>query len=317
VPRAGIALAASNLSKSFGGLLAVDSINFELKTGEAFGLLGPNGAGKTTTINMLIGLLSPDAGQVTLGQNGNPSRLEDRKRVGIAPQKLSLYDELTAQENLAFFGQLYGLSRHRLKQRIAWCLEFAGLADRANDRVGQYSGGMQRRLNLASALLHEPELILLDEPTVGVDPQSRHHLLASIEQLKQQGLTVLYTTHYMEEAQQLCDRVAIIDHGRILDCDQTDQLLQRHGGPCVVRGTLSQGTLSQGTLSQGTLSQGPGSAVRLPGRLEGNQLRFESEDPISDLARLKSDGWDFARIEISQPDLETAFLALTGRSLRD
>ena len=177
-------LIASNLSKTFGDLKAVDDVSFEINSGEAFALLGPNGAGKTTTISMLIGLLEPDSGQVQLRELGSPRKSNVRNHIGIAPQKLSLYEELTARENLAFLAKLYGLSGSHVADRVKWCLDFAGLTDRANDRVGQYSGGMQRRLNLACALIHEPKLILLDEPTVGVDPQSRNHLLESIEKLK-------------------------------------------------------------------------------------------------------------------------------------
>ena len=293
---------AQNLLKRYGELVAVDEIDFDIERGEAIGLLGPNGAGKTTTISMLVGLLEPDSGTVTINDSGSPQQPELRKLIGIAPQKLSLYEELTAKENLTFFSRLHVLSSSQTRQRVSWCLEFAGLSDRANDLVRNYSGGMQRRLNLASALVHEPEIVLLDEPTVGVDPQSRNHLFEKIEHLKEQGVTILYTTHYMEEAQRLCDRVAIMDHGKILDIDKTESLLQRHGGRSVVTAIVDE------------LPTSLKSDLKLH---DGNQLRLESTDPVEQISSLHREGLRFSSLQIKQPDLESVFLKLTGRSLRD
>jgi ABC-2 type transport system ATP-binding protein len=237
-------LRASGLRKSFGDRLAVDGVSFEVGRGETLGLLGPNGAGKTTTIGMIVGALRPDAGRVTLDGQDDPTRPEIRRRVGVSPQALALYADLTGEENLSFFGSLYGLAGARLRERVAWALEFAGLADRRRDRVLGYSGGMQRRLNLVCGLLHDPPVILLDEPTVGVDPQSRNAIFESIERLRAEGRTIVYTTHYMEEAERLCDRVAIMDHGRILAVDTVEGLLRTHGGP-PRRVTVEQSNLEE------------------------------------------------------------------------
>jgi ABC-2 type transport system ATP-binding protein len=235
------AIEVQNLRKSFGATVAVDGISFGIARGEAFGLLGPNGAGKTTTIGMIVGSLRPDAGTVTVDGERDPTRESVRLRIGTAPQSIALYGDLTAEENLRFFGSLYGLAGARLAERVGWALEFSGLGPRRRDRASAFSGGMQRRLNLVAGLLHDPPVILLDEPTVGVDPQSRNRIFENIEALKRQGRTVLYTTHYMEEAQRLCDRVAILDRGRILAVDSVDGLIERHGGEPVTR--VERGTL--------------------------------------------------------------------------
>src|SRR6478609_8682907 len=216
---------AEDLRKSFGATPAVAGVSFSVRAGETFGLLGPNGAGKSTTIAMLTGALAPDGGSIRLAERGAPNEPATRRMIGVAPQTLSLYEELTAVENLRFFARMYGLSGAKLAERIEWALEFAGLADRRSGRVKTFSGGMKRRLNLAVALVHEPQVIFLDEPTAGVDPQSRNHIFERIEQLRGEGRTVVYTTHYMEEAQRLCDRVAIMDGGRILDLDTVPALI--------------------------------------------------------------------------------------------
>jgi ABC-2 type transport system ATP-binding protein len=229
------AIAVRDLRKTFGDIVAVDGVTFEIARGETFGLLGPNGAGKTTTINLVLGTLRPDAGTVAVDGEQDPARHAVRMRLGTAPQAIALYADLSAEENLRFFGSLYGLAGARLRERVEWALEFSGLAPRRRQRVGGYSGGMQRRLNLVSGLLHDPPVILLDEPTAGVDPQSRNHIFENIEALKREGRTVIYTTHYMEEAQRLCDRVGIIDRGRLLAVDTVEALIERHGGGAVTR----------------------------------------------------------------------------------
>jgi ABC-2 type transport system ATP-binding protein len=291
---------ANDLRKSYGAHLAVDGLSFCIDRGETFGLLGPNGAGKTTTISMLVGLLKPDQGRVTVG-GGDPLDPDTRKRIGVAPQSLSLYGELSAKENLEFFGKLYGLSGARLRERVAWSLAFAELEDRRKDRINTFSGGMKRRMNIAVALIHEPEILLLDEPTVGVDPQSRNHIFESIQQLRKNGMTILYTTHYMEEAQRLCDRVAIVDHGKLLALDTVASLVAKHGGHSVVTAELN--------------SHPPD--LELPGSLEGAAMRFESDRPLEQVAELTGQGVQFQTLSIAQPDLESVFLTLTGRSLRD
>jgi ABC-2 type transport system ATP-binding protein len=291
---------AFNLRKSYGTICAVDDLSFDIQAGETFGLLGPNGAGKSTTIGMLIGLVAPDAGDVRVGSS-KPTDAATRMRIGLAPQTLSLYDELTAQENLAFFGRLYGLRGGRLADRVAWGLRLSGLSDRAKHRVGTFSGGMKRRLNIAVGLIHNPQVLLLDEPTVGVDPQSRNHIFDTIEQLSQAGLTILYTTHYMEEAERLCDRVAIMDKGRLLALDTVSQLIRQHGGDSQVVADMERW---------------PDEPTRT-GTRDGNELRFSSDRPLDEVLQLSSRGARFHSLQINSPSLESVFLSLTGRSLRD
>ena len=209
-------LTLTNVRKSFGTIVAVDGLSLSVRKGELFGLLGPNGAGKSTTVSLAVGLLSPDAGGVAIEGLGNPADPAVRRHVGVAPQAIALYDLLTGEENLRFFGEVYGLSGAALAKRVAWCLDFVGLTDRKDDALAGYSGGMKRRLNLAAALVHDPQLLLLDEPTVGVDPQSRNKIFENIEALHAEGRTIIYTTHYMEEAVRLCERIAIVDAGQLL-----------------------------------------------------------------------------------------------------
>jgi ABC-2 type transport system ATP-binding protein len=221
-------LTITNLHKSFGKTAAVGGVSFSVERGQLVGLLGPNGAGKTTTVSMIAGLVTPDQGTVTIG-GVVPSRDDDpvKRRLGLVPQDLALYDELTARANLRLFGSLYGLTSQALDHAIASVLTLVGLADRAGDRVKTFSGGMKRRLNLAAGLLHDPDVLLLDEPTVGVDPQSRNAIFDNLEQLKARGKALLYTTHYMEEAERLADRIVIMDHGRVLADDALSGLRQR------------------------------------------------------------------------------------------
>jgi ABC-2 type transport system ATP-binding protein len=218
-------LAIERLTKSFGTRVAVDRISFGVRAGETLGLVGPNGAGKTTTVELIAGVLVPDAGRVTLG---GLEPAAQRNRIGLAPQPIALYRELTVEENLRFFGRLYGLFGAALAARMEAVVDLVALGRRRKDRVGTLSGGMQRRLNLAVAILHEPELLLLDEPTAGVDPQSRGQIFESLEILKRAGTTLLYSTHYLEEAERLCDRVAVFDAGRIVAIDTVSELIARH-----------------------------------------------------------------------------------------
>ena len=223
-------LTVSHLRKTFGSLVAVDDVTFGLERGQLVGLLGPNGAGKTTTVSMIAGLLTPDRGDVLVDGRRLAGDTDPAKRkIGLIPQDLALYDELTARDNLQFFGALYGLRRAALDGAIAAALDLVGLADRVGDRVKTFSGGMKRRLNLAAGLLHDPDILLLDEPTVGVDPQSRNAIFDNLETLKQRGKALLYTTHYMEEAERLADRIVVIDHGKVI-ADDTLQGLTRAGG---------------------------------------------------------------------------------------
>jgi ABC-2 type transport system ATP-binding protein len=295
-------IAVRELKKTFGKIAAVADVSFAIRDGETFGLLGPNGAGKSTTIGMLSGAIRPEAGSIQVAGSGDPAEATTRRSIGVAPQSLSLYEELSGSENLRFFGRLYGLRGRQREDRVDWALGFAGLSDRRKDRVKTYSGGMKRRLNLAVALVHNPAILILDEPTAGVDPQSRNHIFERIEELRSEGRTVVYTTHYMEEAQRLCDRVAIMDHGRILDLDTVAALLQRYGGRSVVKAELTRQ---------------PDDPSILPAPLQGLALRFESDRPLEEIGRLSSSGMSFQTLEVTKPDLESVFLTLTGRSLRD
>lgn len=276
-----------NIKKSFGKTAAVDGISFEIMPHEVFGLLGPNGAGKTTTVSMAAGLLKPDSGTVDLVGIGSPKDPGVRAKIGVAPQTLSLYDDLSAQENLECFGKLYGLIGKKLQECVAWSLDFVGLSERRKDKVKTFSGGMKRRLNLAVAIVHNPGYLILDEPTVGVDPQSRNAIFENIEQLKKDGCTIIYTTHYMEEAQRLCDRVGIMDHGKLLALDTVDALIRQHGGNSTI----------------------------IAERADGEQ-RIETQNPIEEIIKLQKES-EIRGFRFLNPSLETVFLNLTGRTLRD
>jgi len=221
-------LQADRLRKSYGALVAVDDVSLQVEAGTLIALLGPNGAGKTTTISMIAGFVTPDRGTVSIAghQIGNDTD-PAKRRLGLIPQELALFEELSARENLRFFGALYGLSGNASKDAIKAALDFVGLGDRSHDAVKTFSGGMKRRLNLAAGILHDPDVLLLDEPTVGVDPQSRNAIFENLEQLKRDGKALLYTTHYMEEAERLADRIIVIDHGRVIADDTLDGLQAR------------------------------------------------------------------------------------------
>ena len=280
-------LTLANVRKTFGKIVAVDGLSLSVRKGELLGLLGPNGAGKSTSVSMAVGLLAPDSGTVSIEGLGNPASPEVRQKIGVAPQALALYDLLTGEENLRFFGQMYGLSGAALDERVAWCLDLVGLTDRKGDRAGGYSGGMKRRLNMAAAFLHDPDLLMLDEPTVGVDPQSRNKIFEIIEALHREGRTVIYTTHYMEEAERLCDRIAIVDHGKLLALGTLAELIATHGGPPTLVVTTN-----------------------------GQQQRLQTPDPLADLNRIAATA-TIDSFQMERPTLEQVFLRLTGRSLRD
>ena len=300
---------AENLKKRYGNLVALDDVSFEVGKGETFGLLGPNGAGKTTTIQLLCGLLKPDSGVVTLEGKRDPGLVEVRLSLGVVPQALAIYEELSAEENLRFFGRIYGLSGRQLKERIRDCLEIAGLRERSKDRVSKYSGGMKRRLNMVCSFLHEPPLLLLDEPTVGVDPQSRNLIFDTIEGMKKQGRTIIYTTHYMEEAQRLCDRVAILDHGRILDMDSVENLIVKHGGPSHIEAEFEERLSDPDKIRPFIDSKNI--------QFEETKIRFQTSRPMESLAMLNRSGLRFNSLKVQTANLEDVFLNLTGRRLRD
>jgi ABC-2 type transport system ATP-binding protein len=251
---------------------------------------------------MMTGLLRPDEGLIEINGIPDPMRIEVRRNLGTTPQAIALYDDLTGEENLEFFGKLYGLSGKELKNRVRWSLDYTGLFERRKDWVETYSGGMKRRLNMACSLLHNPQVLLLDEPTVGVDPQSRNLIFDSIEQLKKEGRTILYTTHYMEEAQRLCDRVAIMDDGKILALDTVAGLIKTYGGKSLI---------------DVVFDKPPQSLNGIQGKLEGNHLRVETARPLEIVAQLTGLGVNLQTLQVTQANLEDVFLNLTGRSLRD
>jgi ABC-2 type transport system ATP-binding protein len=304
-------LSCRGLRKTFGTRLAVDDVTFSVADGECYGLLGPNGAGKTTTISMVCGLLPPDTGEVTVNGCSGGS-MEAKAQVGYVPQDLALYPDLTAQENLEFFGRIYGLKPPVLGTRITETLELVGLADRAKDKVGTYSGGMKRRANIAAGLLHHPKLLILDEPTVGVDPQSRNAILETVGQL---GIAVLYTTHYMEEASKLCQRIGIIDDGRLVAEGTPNGLIAQHGGPDRVRLTFPEA--APATLAAACENLASVHGVR---PIEGGLELATDHGPkvLPEVVKVAgSQGVELSGVEVVSPDLETVFLHLTGKELRD
>ncbi len=294
-------LRLDHVVRRYGRLVAVNELSLAVRPGETFGLLGPNGAGKSTLMRMMLGADEPDAGSITLGEQAVTSRAV-RARIGIAPQEIALYGNLSAAENLRFAGRLYGLSGRVLEERVLAALEVAGLSARRDDRVRVFSGGMQRRLNLACAIVHEPALVLLDEPTAGVDPQSRNHLFDALERLKETGVTVIYSTHYMEEAERLCDRIGIIDHGRLLALGSVEELTTRHGGGYHIAAEL-EGPLPNG-LPRHTA-------------LVGQKVHYVTDDPWPIVNALARSGSRIASLQVERPSLEGVFLSLTGRTLRD
>jgi ABC-2 type transport system ATP-binding protein len=304
-----------NLVKSFNGLTAANDVNFAIRRGEIFGLLGPNGAGKTTTISMLTCLLAPTSGTASIDGHDVVSKAKTVKGIiGLVPQDLAVYPQLSARDNLLFFGRIYGLKGRRLQQRVNDLLEMVGLNERAKDLVKNFSGGMKRRVNIAAGLLHQPQVLFLDEPTVGVDPQSRNFIFDNIEQLNRQGMTILYTTHYMEEAERLCHRVAIIDHGQIIALDTPKALIDSLGGG-IIRLGLPE-TTKQTFIDR--VKKLP--AVKDVSRLDNIlsvQTHHSQEALLQIIELLNTAKVTITTLEILEPSLETVFLHLTGRRLRD
>ena len=308
-------LAASDLRKSFGDRVAVDGVSFSIGPSETYGLLGPNGAGKTTTISMICGLLVRDGGRVEVaGEPVDVDAVRAKANIGYVPQDLAIYPELSARENLHFFGQLYGLGGAELRARIGEVLETIGLTDRADERTDGFSGGMKRRLNIGIGLLNRPRLLVLDEPTVGVDPQSRNAILASVEELGRQGLAILYTTHYMEEAERLCDRVGIIDNGQIKAEGTRRELVSLIGQKDRV-GLAASGNLG-GAADALRALDGVDEATPHDGGI--GLLVVEARTLLPRILETASAaGASVSGVEIVEPDLEAVFLHLTGRALRD
>ena len=304
-------LEVHHLHKRYGSAVAVEDVSFAVEQGEMFGLLGPNGAGKTTTLSIVSALLPATSGSVTiLGRRVTARDRELRKHFGIVPQELAVYGQLTARENLRFFGELYGLSGQNLKQRVEAVLATIALDHRADRRVDTFSGGMKRRLNLGCAIVHQPELLLLDEPTVGVDPQSRNHIFEEIKRLNSAGVTVVYTSHYMEEVQALCPRVAIMDHGRLIACDLVTTLLNELPGK--IRFHVN-----------GKAEEVPQRLNRVPGvesvASSNGRVELIGHDIKTTLARvaatLAEAGVEMRDVETEEPNLEMVFLHHTKRNV--
>jgi ABC-2 type transport system ATP-binding protein len=297
------------LVKRFGQVTAVDGITLELRNGECLGLLGPNGAGKSTLIRSIVGRVVPDAGRVAVfGSPANSAAA--RAALGWVPQELALYPRLTCKENLESFGRYHGLAGSALQQAVAWCLDWSSLQDRAGELAKNLSGGMRRRLNMAAGIIHRPELVLMDEPTVGVDPQSRNRIFEMIEKLHGEGTAIIYTTHYMEEAERLCDRIAIVDHGRIIALGTSAELVENtfaSRSQILARFTSPDGGVSAWVEHSG-------------GRLVDSTAEFTVERP-TEIAGLLDDaaraGLEVVDVSLRRPNLESVFLHLTGRALRE
>ena len=308
-------LHASGLRKRFGTLTAVDGVSLDIAAGETYGLLGPNGAGKTTTVSMICGLIDRDAGEVSVaGRAMSGSGVKAKALIGYVPQDIALYPDLTAEENLRFFGRLYGLGGSELADRVSRILDVVGLADRRQERVAHFSGGMKRRLNIGAGIIHDPRVLILDEPTVGVDPQSRNSILENIEGLAAGGVAVLYTTHYMEEAERLCDRVGIIDGGKIIAEGTRRELVDKVG-------QLDRVEIA----AKGDLE----SFVRVAKEIDGVDDAATSEGGVQLIVRegrrllprlldaATQASLEVSSVEVIEPDLEAVFLHLTGKALRD
>jgi len=310
-----VAIQVMGLDKKFADVHAVKDISFEVQRGEIFSLLGPNGAGKTTTISMLSCLLKPDKGDATvMGYSIEKDPRGVKSSIGVVPQEIALYEDLSARENLDFWGKMYGLHGNKLKERVDDVLELIGLTDRQKGRIEKFSGGMKRRVNIGIALLNLPDVIIMDEPTVGIDPQSRRHILDGVKELNEQGVTVLYTTHYMEEAQELSNHIAIMDHGDLIAIGTHAELVQIVGEQDRIDLELSHE--SEKVLERWREIEGISHVTPEDGKIcvltEDSNLVLP---PLFEMAT--AEGVRITSVEIQEPNLETVFLHLTGRALRD
>lgn len=309
-------LTLANVKKSFGQHEVVKGITLTIEKGEAFGLLGPNGAGKSTTISMICGLVSFQDGDIQVdgvSVKSNPQIV--KKKIGVVPQDIALYPTMSAVDNLIFWGKMYGLSGKEAKTRAKEVLEMVGLSDRAKDKIETFSGGMKRRINIGAALMHEPELLIMDEPTVGIDPQSRNHILETVKALNEQGMTIIYTSHYMEEVEFLCKRIAIIDHGQLIASGSKKELCNRLSGGKVLHLTIDQ---IQPDFLKKLKSMDGVENVSIAEETELDIFLQNDKELLADIVLLANQtGVKLQQIQLQEPNLETLFLQLTGRSLRD
>ena len=310
-------LEVKDLAKNYGDFSAVKGISFDIKEGEIFSLLGPNGAGKTTTISMLSTLIAPTSGSANIGGNSvTKDPMAVKKIIGVVPQELALYEDLSARENLVFWGQMYGLSGKALKSRVDEVLDQIGLVDRAKNKVKTYSGGMKRRVNIGIGLLHKPRLLFMDEPTVGIDPQSRRAILDTVKDLNKGGMTLLYTTHYMEEAQELSDRVGIIDHGELIALGTQKELTQQVGETDTLILHISENDDPEALARSLDGTQDVLEAIATDHQV--SVVANEAEDVLASVVTKANErGIKIHSIDIREPNLEAVFLHLTGRALRD
>ena len=310
-------LEVRNLVKKYGEFIAVKGISFEIQEGEIFSLLGPNGAGKTTTISILSTLYAPTSGDAIIGGHSiTKEPMAVKQVIGVVPQELALYEDLTARENLVFWGQMYGLGGWPLNNRVDEVLEQIGLTDKAKNRIKTYSGGMKRRVNIGIGLLHKPRLLFMDEPTVGIDPQSRRAILDTVKDLNRQGMTVLYTTHYMEEAQELSNRVGIIDHGELIALGTQKELTQQVGETETLILHIGENDDSE-SLAR-SLNGIKDVLEASAGDHEVSVVAQEAEEVLAAVVtRANERGVRICSIDIREPNLEAVFLHLTGRALRD
>ena len=303
------------VTKKFGDVTAVDRVSLEIREGEIFGLLGPNGAGKSTAINMITGLLTIDKGSISiLGSDVRRDKMTAKSYVGIVPQDIAIYEDLTSLENVKFFASLYGLRRKELEAAALEALEFTGLSEKKRSSL-RASGGMKRRLNIACAIAHKPRLIIMDEPTVGIDPQSRNHILQSVKQLNKQGSTIIYTSHYMEEVEEICTRIAIMDHGKVIALGTCRELENMVNDKDVVVVTVSDPVSK---VNEKSIREIPGVENVAVGE---NTIKITSAKEVTNLDRIIQyfikNSFTIKSVESKTPDLETVFLSLTGRKLRD
>ncbi|MEH7355331.1 ABC transporter ATP-binding protein [Neobacillus drentensis] len=311
-------LTVQDLRKSFGNLEAVKGVSFTVEKGESFGLLGPNGAGKSTTINMITGLFAPTSGEIRI-KNIDVIKYpkQAQKWLGVVPQEIALYQAMSARENLKFWGRMYDLSGNELEKSVDQVLEIIGLTERAKDKIETFSGGMKRRVNIGAAILHRPELLIMDEPTVGIDPQSRNHIIETVKRLNSEGMTIIYTSHYMEEVEYLCERVGIVDHGELIASGTLSELRETIGNHSRIILTIDKETAHVEKITQTLL----GIFSKKDIQIQDHQVMVFHKEPqliLSDFIQsMTKTGTKITSVDIVEPNLESVFLHLTGRNLRD